>query len=65
VANIICSPVFWKNAIPLTLGDKFLENFFEIETGIGIAIENTCNTKMFDSDFDSDFDFDRDISEAV
>jgi hypothetical protein len=42
-----------------------LENFFEVEIGIAIEIENTCNTKMFDPDFDSDFDFDRDISRII
>jgi hypothetical protein len=39
--------------------EKFLRN------EIGIAIENKCNTNMFDSDFDSDFDPDRDTLETI
>ena len=36
----------------------------EIEIGIAIEIENSCNTYLFDSDFDSDFDPEESSSEA-
>jgi hypothetical protein len=39
-------------------------SFVEIEIGIAIEIEDSCHTKLFESDFDSDCDPEKNSTDA-